>query len=97
MEYMFAKGFLGTRAPFFMDFITLIVTLLPLFVAIGILFARRYDYEIHALIQMSIFILSLVIFGYFEYGVRLGGGFFLLLYSYKNMVLSGVECQGLYR
>ncbi len=75
MEYMFAKGFLGTRAPFFMDFITLIVTLLPLFVAIGIRFARRYDYEIHALIQMSIFVVSLVIFGYFEYGVRLGGGF----------------------
>ncbi len=75
MEYMFAEGFLGTRAPFFMDFVTLIVTLLPLLVALAILLAKKYQYTMHALIQTIIFIVSLVVFGYFEYGVRLGGGF----------------------
>ncbi len=75
MEYMFAQGFLGTRAPFFMDFVTLIVTLLPLLVALAIVVAKKRQYEVHALLQTIIFVVSLVIFGYFEYGVRLGGGF----------------------
>lgn len=36
MNYMFEAGFLGTRAPFFMDMVTLIVAGLPLLVAAAI-------------------------------------------------------------
>jgi len=75
MDYMFEAGFLGTRAPFFMDFVTLIVALLPLLVLIAISFAKRKSYRLHAFTQTFIFIVSVIVVGYFEYGVRLGGGF----------------------
>ncbi len=72
---MFSAGFLGTRAPFFMDFVTLIVALLPLLVYSAVLFAKRGFYKLHALSQNIIFIVSVIVVGYFEYGVRIGGGF----------------------
>ena len=72
---MFAPGFMGTRAPFFMDVVTLIVALLPLLVYGAILLARRGDYKLHAIVQNIIFTLSVIIIGYFEMGVRVGGGF----------------------
>lgn len=75
MDYMFQTGFLGTRAPFFMDFVTLIVALLPLLVMGAILLAKQGAYRLHAFFQTLIFIVSVVVVGYFEYGVRLGGGF----------------------
>ena len=75
MNYMFQPGFLGTKAPFFMDFVTLIVALLPLLVGMAIYFAKRKDYNLHALVQTLIFIVSIIVVGYFEYGVRLGGGY----------------------
>ncbi len=75
MDYMFQAGFLGTRAPFFMDFVTLIVAFLPLLVGIAISFAKRENYSLHAVSQTLIFIISLIVVGYFEYGVRLGGGY----------------------
>ncbi len=75
MDYMFQAGFLGTRAPFFMDFVTLIVASLPLLVGIAISFAKKRNYSLHATVQMVIFIVSLLVVGYFEYGVRLGGGY----------------------
>ena len=75
MEYMFEAGFLGTRAPFFMDFVTLIVALLPLLVGIAISFARKQKYELHGIVQTLIFVTSVLVVGYFEYGVRLGGGY----------------------
>ena len=75
MNYMFAPGFIGTRAPFFMDVVTLIVALLPLLVYGAILVARNGHYKIHAIMQNIIFIFSVIIIGYFEMGVRVGGGF----------------------
>jgi len=75
MDYMFQSGFLGTRAPFFMDVVTLIVALLPLLVWGAIFLAKRKKYKLHALMQMLLFIVSVIVVGYFEYGVRLGGGF----------------------
>ena len=75
MNYMFEAGFLGTRAPFFMDFVTLIVALLPLLVGIAISFARKQKYELHSIVQTLIFVISVIVVGYFEYGVRLGGGY----------------------
>jgi len=75
MNYMFQEGFLGTRAPFFMDFVTIVVALLPFLVLVAINMAKRKSYKIHALTQTLIFIISVIVVGYFEYGVRLGGGF----------------------
>ena len=62
MEYMFREGFLGTRAPFFMDFTTLIVALLPFLVAISIYFARTKSFKVHQISQIIILIFALPIF-----------------------------------
>lgn len=75
MEYMFHQGFLGTRAPFFMDMVTLIVALLPLLVAVAIYFAKKKSYKVHSFMQIFIYAFSVIVLSYFEYGVRLGGGF----------------------
>ncbi|WP_456391860.1 DUF420 domain-containing protein [Nitratifractor sp.] len=75
MEYMFTPGFLGTRAPFFMDLVTLIVALLPLLLYLGILAAREGYYGVHRIYQWSLFLISFAVVSWFEYGVRVGGGF----------------------
>jgi len=72
---MFQEGFLGTRAPFFMDLVTLIVAFLPFLVLLAISMAKKKSYKLHAFTQTFIFIVSVIVVGYFEYGVRLGGGF----------------------
>ena len=75
INYMFEAGFLGTRAPFFMDFVTLIVVFLSLIVFSSILFARKGKYALHAITQNIIFVTAVIVLGYFELGVRVGGGF----------------------
>jgi len=75
MEYMFQAGFFGTRAPMFMDMVTLIVALLPLLVATAIYFAVNKSYKLHAFLQIFIFAFSVIVLVYFETGVRVGGGF----------------------
>ncbi len=72
---MFQSGFLGTRAPFFMDFVTIIVAILPLLVLGAIALAKIKSYKLHAFTQTLIYIVSVIVVGYFEYGVRLEGGF----------------------
>ncbi len=79
MEYMFHQGFFGTRAPFFMDLVTLVVALLPLLVAVAIYFARKKSYKLHAISQIFIYAFSVIVVSYFEFGVRLGGGFKLFI------------------
>ena len=75
MEYMFQPGFLGTRAPFFMDFVTLIVTLLPFLIMLVVYLARQKMYRLHALFQLFLYLFSVIVVSYFEYGVRVNGGF----------------------
>ena len=75
MDYMFASGFLGTKAPFFMDLVTIIVALLPFLVLFGVSFVRKGYYSLHTSYQITIFIISVIVVGWFEYGVRVGGGF----------------------
>lgn len=72
---MFQPGFLGTRAPFFMDFVMIMVALLPLLVVIAISFAKKRNYSLHAFTQTFIFVVAVIVVGYFEYGVRAGGGY----------------------
>ncbi|CAA6827205.1 MAG: Unknown protein [uncultured Sulfurovum sp.] len=75
MDYMFESGFLGTRAPFFMDFVLIMVALLPLLALAAIVMAKVKSYKLHARSQSVIFIVSVIVVSYFEYGVRAGGGF----------------------
>ncbi len=75
MNYMFESGFLGTRAPFFMDFVTLIVAALPFLMLGAIYFARIKKYKVHQIAQYALFVVSVVVVAYFEVGVRIGGGF----------------------
>jgi putative membrane protein len=72
---MFHQGFMGTRAPFFMDLVTLIVALLPLLVASAIYLAKTKRYKAHSYAQIAIFAFSVIVLGYFETGVRNIGGF----------------------
>jgi len=72
---MFETGFLGTRAPFFMDFVTVIVALLPFLVGGSIFLARQKSFKWHQITQIVILVVSVIVVGYFEYGVRIGGGF----------------------
>lgn len=75
MDYMFETGFLGTRAPFFMDFVMIMVAVLPLLALGAITMAKVKSYKLHALSQSIIFVVSVIVVSYFEYGVRAGGGF----------------------
>jgi len=75
MNYMFETGFLGTRAPFFMDLVTVIVALLPLLVGAAIFLAKMKKYKLHSYAQIFIFAFSVIVLVYFEIGVRVGGGF----------------------
>ena len=75
MDYMFETGFLGTRAPIFMDVVTLIVAILPLLVYGAIRFAIKKQYKAHFISQIIIFVVSVIVLTYFETGVRIGGGF----------------------
>lgn len=75
MDYMFQTGFLGTRAPFFMDFVMIMVALLPLLVAVAISFAKKKNYNLHAVTQTILYVVAVIVVGYFEYGVRAGGGY----------------------
>jgi len=75
MEYMIEAGFLGTRAPLFMDGVVVIVALLPFLIGLGIWFAILGRYKLHHLFQTILFIVTVIVLVYFEYGIKLGGGF----------------------
>jgi len=75
MDYMFKIGFLGTKAPFFMDFVLIMVVLLPILAYTAILFAKEKNYKLHALTHQILFVIAFIVVGYFEYGVRKGGGY----------------------
>ena len=93
MDYMFTEGFLGTRAPLFMDIVMLIVAVLPLLVYGAIVLAKKKFYKAHGFVQNVIFVVSVIVVGYFEYGVRVGGGFDAFIkgsevsYTYVSSVL----------
>jgi putative membrane protein len=72
---MFETGFLGTSAPFYMDLVTFYFGILPLLMGIAIFMAVKKRYELHYKMQLSIFVLTLLVVGVFEVGVRISGGF----------------------
>jgi putative membrane protein len=79
MDYIFQPGFLGTRAPFFMDFVSVIVAVLPFLIFGAIMLAKKKHYRAHENVQSLLFVVSVIVVGFFEYGVRMEGG-------YKNLM-----------
>jgi putative membrane protein len=79
MDYIFQAGFLGTRAPLFMDIVSVIVAALPFLIYGAITLAKKKNYSAHESVQKLLFITSVIVVGFFEYGVRMEGG-------YKNLM-----------
>lgn len=79
MDFMFEAGFLGTRAPLFMDIVSVIVALLPFLIFGAISLAKNGNYSAHESVQKLLFVISVIVVGFFEFGVRMEGG-------YKNLM-----------
>ena len=79
MDFMFLPGFLGTRAPLFMDIVSVIVALLPFLIYGAISLAKKKNYSAHESVQKVLFVVSVIVVGFFELGVRMEGG-------YKNLM-----------
>jgi len=71
---LFEAGFFGTKAPMFMDIVTLIVVLLPLLVYGSIYLAIKKQLKWHKITQVSLFVITILVVLFFEYGVRVDGG-----------------------
>jgi putative membrane protein len=84
---MFEAGFLGTRALWFMDLVTLWFAVLPFMMGGAIVTAMRKRYELHKTLQAVLFLLTLVMVVIFEVGVRFSGGF--LAYAEHSSVPFG--------
>ena len=72
---MFELGFLGTKALMYMDVITLYFGVLPFLMASAIYMAIKKRYKLHYKMQLSIYVLTLIVVAIFEIGVRISGGF----------------------
>ena len=57
---MFEAGFLGTRAPLFMDIVTVIVALLPFLMWSVVILAKAGVYKQHGTLQVLLFWISLI-------------------------------------
>lgn len=79
MDFLFTSGFLGTRAPLFMDIVSVIVAVLPFLIYGAISLAKKKNYSAHESVQKLLFITSVIVVGFFEFGVRMEGG-------YKNLM-----------
>lgn len=79
MDYLFTSGFLGTRAPLFMDIVSVIVAALPFLIYGAITLAKKGNYDAHESVQKLLFVISVIVVAFFEYGVRMEGG-------YKNLM-----------
>jgi putative membrane protein len=71
----FEPGFLGTKAPFYMDLVTLYFALLPFLLGTSIYQAIKGNITLHYRSQMVILAMTIVMVLIFEIGVRISGGF----------------------
>jgi len=69
VEYLFNIGFLGTRAPYYMDGIIVYLLLLPILIVFSISFASSRQYGLHRFMQTVLFLLTLVTIVSFNYGI----------------------------
>ena len=72
-------GFLGSRAPFYMDSVAVIFFALPILLFFSIRYAIKKEIKKHIISQVFIFILMLLSVIIFEVGMRLAGGFNIYL------------------
>lgn len=73
---MFSQlGFLGTRAPMYMDLVTIYFALLPFFLALSIYYAVKKNYKKHFSSQVLLLSITLLVIIIFEIGIRISGGF----------------------
>ncbi|WP_309496656.1 DUF420 domain-containing protein [Sulfurovum sp.] len=79
MDFLFTSGFLGTRAPLFMDIVSVIVAVLPFLIYGAISLAKKGNYSAHESVQKLLFIVTVIVVAFFEFGVRMEGG-------YKNLM-----------
>jgi len=73
------KGFLFTKAPLFLDIATVYFFILPFLLFVSIRYAIRGNYKKHINSQIAIFIVSMIMVIVFEVGMRMEGGFFVLM------------------
>lgn len=71
----FEPGFLGTRAPVYLDLVAVYFMLLPLLLFVSIRFAVKGEIKKHLKSQLAVFIMTLLMIVVFEVGMRLAGGF----------------------
>jgi len=69
MEYLFEAGFLGTRAPCYMDGIVIYLLFLPFFIALSIFLAIKEKHELHRSTQRIFFTLTVIVLLSFNYGI----------------------------
>ena len=69
MEYLFNIGFLGTRAPYYMDIIVIYLLLLPILISFSIYFATNRQYTLHRFTQVSLFLSTLSLLVVFNYAI----------------------------
>lgn len=72
---LFEPGFLGTKALFYMDMVTLYFAILPFLLAGSIYLARKRQFNLHYKSQLFIYALTIFMVLIFETGVRMTGGF----------------------
>lgn len=72
-------GFLGTRAPLYIDLIAVVFLLFPLCLFFSIRFAIKKEIKKHFITQVVLYVLMLLAVVIFEVGMRLAGGFSLYL------------------
>ena len=72
---LFEPGFLGTSAPFYMDFITIFFTVFPLLMGFSVFLAIKRKYKHHFISQAVLLAVTSIIIIIFEIGLRISGGF----------------------
>lgn len=76
---MLPKGFLGTRADFYMDMSIVLFASLPFLILVALRLARRRKFVSHRNMQVATLTLVLIALGFFELDIRLSGGASALL------------------
>ena len=71
----FEPGFMGTRAPMYLDIVGVFFFLLPFLMFFSIRYAVKGDIKKHLYTQAGIFVFTLIFVVIFETGMRLQGGF----------------------
>ncbi|MBD3792722.1 MAG: hypothetical protein IE889_00995 [Campylobacterales bacterium] len=79
MEYLFQAGFLGTRAPYFIDIITLIIVALPVFLIFAVVLAVKRYYKLHQMAQSLLFTVTLIAFLLLQYEIQIRSSFETLI------------------